>query len=289
MTDPNIARTFLEAEVEGLEAFDFLAVAPGGNPFHLVEVTRGPDGALEVRVPGRPRLLPELDVDVRRRLRDQGFASQDPADRTKPWAKRAEDTAAAVALLRRVLGEVFGEKPDAALDVAHGSHRTEVEALEKLATTRKQIEKTLMELAGAPVEQDPDGDYILPVGDVHVMVAPRATPDGTVVVRVFAIANVGVNVTPELGLFLARLNFGLMFGRFALDIEHRSIWFDESLLGNPLNEDQLRFAVKIVGATADEWDDRLKQMFGGATYQDVLKNRASGSAPPTKPGHGGYL
>jgi hypothetical protein len=289
MTDPKTARPFLEAEVEGLQAFDFLAVAPGGNPFHLVEVTRGADGALEVRVPGRPRLLPELEVEIRRRLRDHGFASQDPADRTKPWVRRVDDAAAGVDLLRTVLGEVFGEKPDAALDIAHGSHRAEVEALEKLAATRAQIEKTLMEMAGAPVERDDDGDYILPVDDVHVMVAPRATPDGTVVVRVFAIANVGVNVTPELGLFLARLNFGLMFGRFALDIEHRSIWFDESLLGDPLNEKQLRFAVKIVGATADEWDDRLKQMFGGATYQDVLKNRASGSAPPTKPGHGGYL
>jgi hypothetical protein len=289
MTDPKTARPFLEAEVEALEAFDFLAVAPGGNPFHLVEVTRRADGALEVRVPGRPRLLPELDVETRRRLRDHGFASEDAADRTKPWTQRVDDAGAAVDLLRRVLGEVLGEKPDVAIDIAHGSHRAEVEALEKLAAMRAQIEKTLMEMAGAPVERDQDGDYILPVGDVHVMVAPRAAPDGTVVVRVFAIANVGVNVTPELGLFLARLNFGLMFGRFALDIEHRSIWFDESLLGDPLSDEQLRFAVKIVGATADEWDDRLKQMFGGATYQDVLKNRAAGSAPPTKPGHGGYL
>jgi hypothetical protein len=80
-----------------------------------------------------------------------------------------------------------------------------------------------------------------------------------------------------------------MFGRFALDAEHASIWFDESLLGSQLTDEQLRFTLKIVAATADEWDDRLKQMFGGATYQDVFKKRAVGTPPPTKPGVGGYL
>jgi hypothetical protein len=118
------------------------------------------------------------------------------------------------------------------------------------------------------------------------VVAPRAGIDGQIVVRVFAICTVGVDVTPELGLFLARLNFGLMFGRFALDAEHRSIWFDETLLGEEFREEELRFAIRMVASTADGWDDRLKQMFGGATYQEVLAGRASHAAPKTKPGEG---
>jgi hypothetical protein len=109
------------------------------------------------------------------------------------------------------------------------------------------------------------------------------------VVRVFAITNVGVAVTPELGLFLARLNFGLMFGRFALDAEHRAIWFDETLLGDQFTDEELRFTISVVASTADHWDDRLKQMFGGATYEEVLAGRAKEPAPPTKPGQGGYL
>ena len=121
------------------------------------------------------------------------------------------------------------------------------------------------------------------------MVAPRAAPNGQVVVRVFAISNVGVDVTPELGLFLARLNFGLMFGRFALDAEHRSIWFDETLLGEQFRDEELRFAVGMVASTADEWDDRLKQMFSGVTYQEVLAGRSAEATPPVKPGQGGYL
>ena len=117
---------------------------------------------------------------------------------------------------------------------------------------------------------------------VTVAASPRES-------RVFAITNVGVSVTPELGLFLARLNFGLMFGRFALDAEHRSIWFDETLLGDQFSDEELRFAIQVVSSTADDWDDRLKQMFGGATYQEVLTSGANHELPRVKPGEGGYL
>jgi len=44
-----------------------------------------------------------------------------------------------------------------------------------------------------------------------------------------------------------------------------------------------------VARTADEWDDRLKQMFGGATWQEVRTRHADQEAPPVKPGLGGYL
>jgi hypothetical protein len=137
------------------------------------------------------------------------------------------------------------------------------------------------------LEQDEDGDYVLSVNDVHVTVAPRVAAGGPLIVRVFAITNVGVTVAPELGLFLARLNFGLMFGRFALDGEHRSIWFDETLLGDQFSDEELRFTIQVVASTADQWDDRLKQMFGGATYEDVLKGRTGHQVPPIKPGEGG--
>jgi hypothetical protein len=35
--------------------------------------------------------------------------------------------------------------------------------------------------------------------------------------------------------------------------------------------------------------DRLKQMFGGATYQEVLTGQVGLKPPPVKPGQGGYL
>jgi hypothetical protein len=272
-----------------------------GRPLHIAEVTRreegeaaegGDDpGGLEVRVPGRPRAFPELEGSVRSALRDRGFASEKPGDRTKPWAKGVSDAEAAVDLLLEVVREVFQEKADVRLDVAHGSHRLEVEARKKIQIARGRIEEIVKDVLGKPAEQDEDGDYLLPIGEVQITVAPRAAPNGQIVVRVFAITNVAVNISPELGLFLARLNFGLMFGRFALDADHRSIWFDESLLGEQFREEELRFAIHVVSSTADEWDDRMKQMFGGYTYQEVLSGRVNGGPPPTKPGGGtaGYL
>jgi hypothetical protein len=286
MTDPAAARSFLLGEVEALEPFGFVAVIPEGRPLHMLELTRREDGGFEVRVPGRPPGVPELEAAVRSKLRDRGFASEDPADPTRPWTLTAPAGEAAVGLLQELLVEVFGEKPDATLDVGHGSHKTEHEARQKLALARTRIESIVTQILGRPPEQDDDGDYVLPIDEVHVMVAPRAAPDGQIVERVFAITNVGVNVTPELGLFLARLNFGLMFGRFALDTEHRAIWFDEMLLGEQFREEELRFAIRMVAATADSWDDRLKQMFGGATYQEVLAGQTAESPPPTKPGEG---
>jgi hypothetical protein len=289
VTDPAATRSFLLEEVQALGPFDLVALSPAGQPLHAVEVTRLEDHGLEVRVPGRPPILEELPVSVRSALRERGFASADPADQTKPWVHPVADAEAAVTLAQQLLHEVFGEKPDARFDLMHGSHRAEHEASEKLAIVRERIQKIVTEKFDKAPEQDSDGDYMLPMGDVHVMVAPRAPAGGPVVVRIFAVTNVGVTVSPELGLFLARLNFGLMFGRFALDAEHRAIWFDETLLGDQFSDEELRFAIGVVASTADQWDDRLKQMFGGATYQEILKNRGGQPVPTLKPGQGGYL
>jgi hypothetical protein len=289
MTDPAAVRAYLLGEIEALEPFSLVLASPAGRPLHVVEVTRREDGQLEVRVPGRPPPVPELPVPVRSALRERGFASADAADRTVPWTREVPDAAAAVDEVLRLLVEVFAEKPDVALDVAHGSHRAEHEARLKLAAVRERIERVIGGMTGDRPRQDEDGDYVISIRDVHVTVAPRVGPGGPVVMRVFAITNVGVTTTGELGLFLARLNFGLMFGRFALDAQHASIWFDETLLGEHVSDEELRFTIEVVASTADEWDDRLKQMFGGATYQEVLAAGPEQPAPPVKPGSGGYL
>ncbi len=286
MTDPVAARSFLLSEVAALEPFGFVAVVPLGHPAHVIEVTRQEAGGLQVRVPGRPPSVPELTVVVRGGLEKRGFTTKDPADSKNPWIRDVSDSDEAVTLLQELLVEVFGEKRDATLDVGHGSHKTEYETQQKLDLARTRVSSIVADVLGRAADLDDDGDFVLPVDDVHVIVAPRATPDGQVLVRVFTITNVAVAVLPELGLFLARLNFGLMFGRFALDVEHNSIWFDETLLGEQFREEELRFAINVVSTTADHWDDRIKQMFGGATHQEVLAGQSAEPAPSTKPGEG---
>jgi hypothetical protein len=285
MKDRASTRTFLLGEIEALEPFGFILIGPAENRLHRVEIGRGEDASLAVAVPGRPPILPGLDESACGALRERGFSSEDPADPARPWTSAVSDRNAAVALAEQVFEQVFHAPPDAALDVIHGSHRAQHEAEQKLAALRVRVEPVLTDAAGSKPEQDADGDYQLAIGDVRVVVSLRALPFGPTVVRVFAITNVGVNVVPELGLFLARLNFGLMFGRFALDVENRSVWFDETLLGQNIDEEALRYAIRVVAATADEWDDRLKQMFGGSTFQEVHDARRDGAVVASvKPG-----
>jgi len=290
MGDPTTTRAFLQSEVEALAPFDFLVVRPAREPQHTVEITRAEAGGLELRIPGRPPIFPALPVPVRSALRERGFTSEDAGNPLVAWIRPVDGAEAATDLCSEVLREVFGEKPDAHLDFVHGSHRAEHEAEQKLAEVRKVVERVLREMAGVHVERDADKDYVLALGDVHVTVAPRAVPGGPSLVRVFAVTNVGMPSSPELGLFLSRLNFGLMLGRFALDADHHAIWFDEMLLGEHLGDEELRFIIQTVAETADAWDDRLKQMFGGVTYQEFLKeHRSEPDALPVKPGMGGYL
>ncbi|HEU4430028.1 MAG TPA: hypothetical protein VFT98_14795 [Myxococcota bacterium] len=90
-------------------------------------------------------------------------------------------------------------------------------------------------------------------------------------------------------MLLARLNLGLMLGRFVLDVAHQTVWFEETLLGSEIGDAELRFVIDLVATTGDLWDDRLKQMFGGARHQEILRGEGDRQPPAQKPGEGGYV
>lgn len=286
MSNADATGAYLRGEIDELEPLEFVALVPPGRPLHIIEILRGEDQKLQIRIPGRPRIAPELPDLMRSALGDRGFESADAADPSQPWERTIESAEEAVDLARALHTELFGEKPDVSMDIIHGDRKEEHEAKRKLALVRERVEQLLTQVVEETPTRDADGDFQLPIGDVQVTVAPRALPGGPVIVRIFAVTNVNVAVAPELGLFLARMNFGLMFGRFALDAEHSAIWFDETLLGCEFSDEELRFAIQVVATTADEWDDRLKQMFGGSTYQEALTQRDQDSPPPVKPGQG---
>ena len=112
-------------------------------------------------------------------------------------------------------------------------------------------------------------------------------------VRVAAITNLGVASTQEVGTLLANLNFGIAFGRFAFDAEHRAIWFDETLLGDDLQPSSLKLTIEVIAHTAAEWADKFRQLFGGITQGQAGEIESSEEADPVakrrKPGQGGYL
>jgi hypothetical protein len=282
------SREFLLAQTHALGPFEFLVLASPASPLEPMEIAREESGALMVRVP--PRLTGEaLPVPVRSALVARGFRSRDAASARVPWEHPVASPGDAVDLAIATLAEVLDVPVGEAIDIAHGSHRAEHELAERLVALRERLEPTLTDVLGRTPVQDEDGDYLVPVDGVQVIVAPRAVLGAPLVLRVFTITNVGVTINAELGLFLARLNFGLMFGRFALDTEHQAVWFDETLLGEETSDTELRFAVRMVAATAADWAPKLQKMFDGATQEDLRKRAEQPPAPSTKPGQGGYL
>lgn len=279
---------FIRLQLDALEPYDFVSIGSPQPPFAAAQVGRTAAAGFEIRVPMQDGGQP-LAVQQRNRLVELGFRSDDAADPTQPWKKEVADADAALQTALTAMVEVLGGTVHDTLNVLHGSTKAMVEAERRLVELRGRIEPMLTAITGHAPKQDPDGDYAMQIGPVPVIVVPRVIPGAIAVVRVIAVTNNEVTIGPELGLFLARLNFGLMFGRFALDAEHRAIWFDETLLGDDITEAQLRFTVDMVARTAQEWRDRLQHMFGGTI--GTIEPPAAGALATAqhKPGAAGYL
>jgi hypothetical protein len=126
MTDRTTLNPYLEAEIEALE---FLALAPGPDPLHVIELLWAENGALQLHVPGRPPIAPELPAEVRSLLRDLGFGSEDAGDCSQPWTQAAGTASEAVELAYRVWGQAFGDMPEVSLDVIQKRVATEVPSI----------------------------------------------------------------------------------------------------------------------------------------------------------------
>lgn len=276
-------RAFLAAQVAALEPFGFVVVAVPGPPFDAVRIERPEDGLHTLAVLSREPTESFTDEQVAS-LTALGFTT---GEDSWPGPADVPDAAAAAATAERVLGEVFGADTGAALDVRHGSTKEEHVAERKVEEMRTRIEPVIAGLLGHPAPQDSDGDYLVDLGHSRVFIAPRALPGRPPIVRVFAITNGGVNQGGELGMFLARLNFQLMFGRFSVDADHGAVWFDETLLGDHVTDEELQFTIQMVADTANEWDQRIAQLFGGTTRQ--VSQPPEEEEPAPKPGQGGYL
>ena len=296
MADPEAARearkAFVGAQVEALEPLAFIVVGLPAPPFDALQVRLEEDGSFVVEIAAREATVAFTDEQAKK-LGELGFVAEGDTwvGRPVPFA------AAATELVERVLLDVLGVGDVVAVDVRHGTLREERAAEAKLTEMRSFIEPVLRGIVGGDVPVDPDGDYIVDVAGSRVFVAPRAVAGRPPIIRVFAITNAGLNLSAELRLFLARLNFSLAFGRFSIDTDHRAVWFDETLLGDHVAADELTFVVTVVATTASEWDQKIASMFGGTFRDDAAAGQGAAAdeqAPPvavapSKPGEGGYL
>lgn len=137
------------------------------------------------------------------------------------------------------------------------------------------------------VQELPDGGYAVDAGSVRVFVQTRLV-EAAVMVRVFAITNIGVPLDTGLAPFLLALNYNLALGRFSVDAENSAVWFDHVVTGEELDDGTLARAIGAVASTADRFDDEIKARFGGRTFRE--EGSPVEQAAPRPPGMaGGYL
>ena len=285
MTDPAaVRRSFLHAQVAALEPLAFVVVGLPQPPFDALQARREEDDTFVVELASRDTSAPFTPEQA------AGLGALDFKEEGQTWvAPAVKDADAAVDLVERVLTTVLGVEPATAIDLRHGTLRDERAAAAKLEEMRAFIGPVLQELVGVAPTIDEDGDFVLDLHGMRVFVAPRALPGRPPIIRVFCITNAGLNLSSELGLFLARVNFSLAFGRFSIDVDHGAVWFDETLLGDQVTPEELRFVVEIVAETAGEWDERIASMFGGRFRETDASGAPAPEAVTTKPGEGGYL
>lgn len=103
---------------------------------------------------------------------------------------------------------------------------------------------------------------------VTVTVLPWGQDDAVVMVRSYVIF--GAELTRELLHYLLLENFDFRFGAFGID-KDGDIFFGHNIVGSTLDENELRASVLAVVSTADEYDDKIQQRFGGMRAIDRAK------------------
>lgn len=84
--------------------------------------------------------------------------------------------------------------------------------------------------------------------------------DATVTTRAYLVTD--VELTPDLLLFLLQENDRMRFGAFGIDSEN-DIFFEHTILGSSLDQAELQSSVLAVAATADQYDERIIERWGG--------------------------
>jgi hypothetical protein len=143
------------------------------------------------------------------------------------------------------------------MEFAHDKHR---EAYEKA----KQYLQTLWGNAMHVFDEVPG--FAVAQGSAIAFIRVLPWRDEAVVcTRSYVVTD--IEHTPELMEFLLRTNANFVFGAFGFD-EDGDITFEHTILATHMDLDELRDSVLAVLVTADEFDDRITQRFGGMRALD---------------------
>ena len=136
-----------------------------------------------------------------------------------------------------------------------------------VAVTKEKVQRYLTDFLGS-VSIDRDGDFHVRSGSTMVFL--RVVPFGETesVVNIFAPTNRGVPESAELYKYIATRRF--YFGSLSAAAKDGAVnvSFQHNLLGEYLDPDELRTALKGVAISADALDDEIKSSFGGVRFHE---------------------
>ncbi len=122
---------------------------------------------------------------------------------------------------------------------------------------------TYLEQASISFVVDADGSFAIRQGTAAIFIHIVQWNAHTFVQLASPIALDITNTSPELAFFLASQNNKLLFGKFSLDIPAKTVWFEQTLLGDFLQPEELTVALEIIAVTADGYDEQVALAAGG--------------------------
>lgn len=121
------------------------------------------------------------------------------------------------------------------------------------------------------VSLDDAGECNISYGSAHVTIGVRVFDEDSTAVHIHAPLVTGATASPELFHYVATAADDYDFGHLGVVEEGdgtATITFSHSLLGDFLDDAELRTAVVAVSFYGDQLDDDLAARFGGRVYDD---------------------
>lgn len=141
------------------------------------------------------------------------------------------------------------------------------------STVPQAKQKVRETLAGSfdDVTFDDDGNASFRYGSARVFVTVREFDEDSAVVVLESPVVTGAKVSEDLYRFIATQQADHEFGHLVVidddaDGKTATIRFTHTLLGDYLDDMELRVAAVAVAFTSDELDDKLAEQFGGTLY-----------------------
>lgn len=139
-----------------------------------------------------------------------------------------------------------------------------------IVSLRAKVQDFMKEVFGRYTTDPDTKGYMVQHGSTQVVVIPHEER-GVALVNILGVVAININPTRDLNKFLNDLNAKIIFGKFIMVEEHRLVLFQEALLGDKMDVEELEIAVATVATIADKYDDEIIERFGGFRFLDVQR------------------